>query len=1340
MSSNELSPAPTATEPRLIVGIGASAGGLEPLERFFAAMPADTGMAFVVLQHLSPDFESRMDELLGRQTRLPIHKVIDGIEVGPDQIYLIPPKKEMIIAGKKLLLTDKDDARGFSLPIDHFFRSLAHEAGRRAVAIVLSGAGSDGSRGIRDVHENGGLVLCQVPETARFQGMPLSARQTGVVDAFLPPEQMPSAILAYLNDPARSSDPTDQEAVPSGAAMEDVIRLLRAEYGIDFNHYKPTTVIRRIERRLSLCNQLDVAAYARLLATDASELNALYRDLLIGVTRFFRDVDAFDLVEKRVVPAILAATPPKEEIRVWVAGCATGEEAYSLAILFHEQLEAARRPLNLKIFATDVHRHSLEVASSGLYSEEALSEVTPARRERYFVRDEHRYRVAKDLRQLIVFARHNVITDAPFTRLDLISCRNLLIYFQPMPQKKALSLFHFGMKTGGTLLLGPSETPGELGDEFDTVDAHWRVYRKRRDARLPDIRLSLTSVPPAVPSRPMFTTGHSVPGLLGVYDQLLERVMPPSVLLDEHYQLVHSFGGAEKFLHVRPGRPSNNVLDMVDDGLKPALLGALQHAYKERKVLRLSGVPVRGPDGDQEYRLSIDPVVAAPGAVPHYLVSFESKGPVLAAPESAAALDVPAASRDYVAALESELRFTKESLQATIEELETSNEELQATNEELVASNEELQSTNEELHSVNEELYTVNIEHQRKITQLAELTDDLDGLLHGIDVGVLFLDEELCIRKYTAQAARVFRLLPQDVGRRLDSFAPTIQYPNLEADVVQVLQTGQAQQREVTSRDGVIYLLRILPHRSRAAKNGVVVLLVDVSELKRSEARVRRLSSIVESSSDAIFARDAEGKIIGWNRGAEALYGWSAEEASGRDSLFMVPEGAERATALEKLRKAQRGEALQPYEAVHLRRDGSSVDVSVAHAPVYDEHDLVVGVSSIARDITQRRRDEAEVRRALLMRDQFMAMLSHELRNPLAALLNACALLENAGPLERKQRAVQIVGRQCRHMARLLDDLLDVSRMRQDDIELRKTRIDFRATVEAAVERVRPSADAADLRLDVELPQAPVEVYGDADRLQQVEVNLLTNAIKYTQRGGSVCLTLGIESGRAVLRVSDTGTGIAPHMLERIFEPFVRAVDEEKPVHGKSPSGMGLGLALVRSFVRAHGGEVRAFSQGPGMGSEFVVRLPLAEEAAKAPPAPRHAGITGGESIVLVEDQDDNRMLLSEILSGAGYEVLSASDGKEAIELIEQKRPPVAVVDIGLPLLSGYDVARDVRTRLQRTDMFLVALTGYGQQQDREAVLQAGFDQHLVKPVDISTLLDVLRARRTLRAPPGAGV
>src|SRR5579883_1708502 len=423
----------------IVVGIGASAGGLEPLERFFAALPGDSGMAFVVLQHLSPDFESRMDELLARQTPLPIHKVTDGVAVEANAIYLIPPKKEMIISGGRLLLTDKDDVRGFSLPIDHFFRSLAHDRGRRAVGIVLSGAGSDGSRGIRDIHEAGGLVLCQSPESARFQGMPLSAKQTGIVDAFLAPDQMPEALVRYVRDPERRwEESDDREPMPTGAAIEEIMRLLRAEYGIDFAHYKPSTVMRRIERRLALSNRIDIGDYARLLGSNPEELNALYRDLLVGVTRFFRDPEAFDRLQTEIIPAILAGTNAKEEVRVWIAGCATGEEAYSIAILFHEQLEAARRPINVRVFATDVHRTSLEIAAAGIYDEDALADVGGPRRDRYFIKDDHRYRVCKELRQMIVFARHNVILDAPFTRLDMITCRNLLIYLQPVVQRKVL--------------------------------------------------------------------------------------------------------------------------------------------------------------------------------------------------------------------------------------------------------------------------------------------------------------------------------------------------------------------------------------------------------------------------------------------------------------------------------------------------------------------------------------------------------------------------------------------------------------------------------------------------------------------------------------------------------------------------------------------------------------------------------------------------------------------------------------------------------------------------------------------------------------------------------------
>ncbi len=1319
-----------------IVGVGASAGGLEPLERLFAALPPDSGMAFVVLQHLSPDFESRMDELLGRQTSMPIHRVTDGIEVRPNAVYLIPPRKEMIISGGKLLLTDKDDSRAFSLPIDHFFRSLAHDMGRRAVAVVLSGAGSDGSRGIRDIHEAGGLVLCQTPESARFQGMPLSARQSNVVDIFLEPKDLATALVRHARDPGRLTQEEHelQPELPS-AAMEDILRLLRAEYGIDFAHYKPSTVIRRIERRVALTNLPDLSAYARHLASNAAELNALYRDLLIGVTRFFRDPEAFTRLEVELIPQIIARVPQDQEIRVWVAACATGEEAYSVAMLLHEQLESAHRPLNLRIFATDVHRVSLEVAGAGLYDDEALAELSQARRDRYFVKDGDRWRVCKELRQVVVFARHNVISDAPFTRLDLITCRNLLIYFQPIVQKKVLSLLHFGLKAGGALVLGPSETPGELSDEFDTVDGHWRIYKKRRDARLPDIRVPLSVGSPMGGARVVNSRGWPGPQLMAVYDELLGKIMPPSLLLDDAHHLVHTFGCAEELLRLKGGRTTTNVLDLVGDELKTALLGAMQHAHKERATVRLNGVPVERNGKRDEYRVSIQPIDT--GAVMHYLVQFELEGERAAPRPPELAVDVPEPSRSYLAALESELRFTKESLQATIEELETANEELQATNEELVASNEELQSTNEELHSVNEELYTVNVEHQRKITQLAEMTDDLDNLLHSIDVGVLFLDEKLCIRKYTSHVANVFRLLPQDVGRRFDAFAPTIQHPGLEADVNQVRETGRLVEREVTSRDGVIYFLRILPYRSNSAKQGVVLTLIDMSALKKSVARERRLSAIVEQSSDAITAEDTSGRIVSWNRGAEHLYGFTDDEAIGRDAGFFVPDEHRADDAFTRQRAAD-GQAGEAYETSRLRKDGSRVDVQLSVSPLYDEHEAFIGVSTIARDITQQKRDQLAVKRALKMRDQFMAMLSHELRNPLAALQHASTVLSGRGQRagEVNQRAVQVVERQCKHMARLLDDLLDVSRMRQDGVDLRKTRVDLRTTIEAAVERVRPLADAARVKLDVDLPNQELPVFGDPDRLQQLEANLLSNSIKYTPAERRVLLTAGVNGdGCAFVRVEDEGIGIPADMLERIFEPFVRAVDSDMPDHHPQRGGMGLGLALVRSFARAHGGEVRATSPGRGEGSAFTVTIPLAE--ANDSPA-LESVVSAADRLVLVEDQDDSRVLLKAILEDAGYQVLTADDGESAVRLIESARPGIALVDLGLPVMSGYEVARSVRRSFGTADIFLVALTGYGQQQDREKVLEAGFDQHLVKPIDAPSLIKILQSRQRLRLVSGA--
>ncbi|MCA9070023.1 MAG: PAS domain-containing protein, partial [Planctomycetaceae bacterium] len=544
---------------------------------------------------------------------------------------------------------------------------------------------------------------------------------------------------------------------------------------------------------------------------------------------------------KDVVTPIVSQVDPEQEIRAWIPGCATGEEAYSLAILFHEQLHEDQRPLNVKIFATDVHRESLNFASAGVYSAEQLGDISAERRDRYFERIGEEYHISQELRKMIVFAPHNVITDAPFTKLHLISCRNLLIYFQPVVQKKVLSLFHFGLRRGGFLFLGSSESPGELRDEFDVLDKHWKIYRKRRDVRLPtSMRLQLSTLQNPISRQrehiPRHLPAHEG-SLIEYYDALLNMHMPVAILIDEKYQLLHTFGGAEKYLQVKGGRSPVSVLEMLDDELKTAATGGLQHSKKENTQVRYSGVRVKRGDPEEQIKLTITPVQISPDKPRAFVLSFEHlEGQTTKAKSSGEEYDAKQMTREQIGALENELQFTKENLQATIEELETSNEELQATNEELVASSEELQSTNEELQSVNEELYTVNAEHQRKITELTEMTDDMSSLLESTDVGVIFLDRDLRIRRFTPRVADKFSLLPQDVGRRIDTFAHTIEAPELLSDVRQVLENGDRIEKEVVDQAGTPYFLRILPYRSQHRTLGVVLTLIEISKLREAEA------------------------------------------------------------------------------------------------------------------------------------------------------------------------------------------------------------------------------------------------------------------------------------------------------------------------------------------------------------------------------------------------------------------------------------------------------------------------------------------------------------------------
>jgi two-component system CheB/CheR fusion protein len=1299
-----------------IVGVGASAGGLEALQRLFERIPLTGQMAFVVVQHLSPDFKSLMDELLTPHTRMQIHRAEDGMQVEADHIYLMPAKNEMIVAGGRLLLTERDPSKGLSLPIDSFFRSMAEDVGTHGIAVVLSGTGSDGSRGIRSVHEAGGLVIAQTESSAKFDGMPRSAVDTGIVDLVLAPEDIGDTLVKYLEHDGRLGDP---EAPAEGEdVMGRIFELLKKESGgIDFADYKGSTVGRRIERRLLLTESRDLDEYVTRISQDGEELSALYKDMLIGVTRFFRDPDLFQRLKTDIIPQLVRAST--EEVRVWVPAVASGEEAYSLAMLIDDAFRQAGRPPVFRIFATDVHRPSLEAASSGHYPLESLVHVPAELRDRYFERQGDGYQVSNDLRGHIVFAHHNVLRDAPFTRLDLVSCRNFLIYLKPPAQRRVLALFHFGLKTGGTLLLGPSETPGPLSEEFATLDTRWKLFRKSRDVRIPDVKISSPSMAAAMATRPIVGRQSAEdPRVVRGREALLNRYSPPTLLVDENGRLLHSFNGAGDFLSQRDGKPSLNVLELLEGNLRFVVAGALKRTQKDHTPVTYGGVEI---GKDRRVRVVVSAVPGDGRGDECFAITFEEERTI--APETwTEPASVDSLVQDRLSSVENELRVTKENLQATIEEMETSNEELQATNEELIASNEELQSTNEELHSVNEELYTVNAEYQAKIAELTELTADMNHLLEATEVHTIFLDSNLRLRKFTPKVAQTFNLLPQDLGRRIDAFAHNLRDDGLVRDLERVAAGHPAVEREVEDREGRPHFLRVLPYRTaQNPVDGVVVTLVDLSPLRMRERTLQRkedqIRAILDHSPAFIWVKDPGGRYLVASRQSQSVVGVASEALLGKTDHDFLPLGlADQLRATER-RCLETGETVESEEIVPV--DGRSRTVLTVEFPLRDEQGQIYALSGIASDITERKRDAEEIRQAVERRDQFLAMLSHELRTPLGAILNAADLLERGTGERPPSYARDVIRRQTRHMAKLVDDLLDVGRVTRDQLVLDAHLVDVRGIVEEVVETLRPDAERRGLQLEMTVPAEPLPVQGDSARLRQIFTNLINNAVGYTP-SGRIDVALHNGGPRVAVSVHDTGMGLSAEDLTRVFELFYQtpqALDRKR-------GGLGVGLTLALRLARLHGGDISADSPGQGKGCTFTVTFPRADGAVDTVPddAQRPAA---GLRIVLVEDNEDIRDTLQDLLRMEGHEVVAECEGIKGADTIVERCPDVAIVDLGLPGMDGFAVAKRVRGARGST-VRLIALTGYGGREDRMETAGAGFDRHLVKPIDHDMLMRVL--------------
>lgn len=832
-------PAGISTEQApLVIGIGASAGGLEALQQLFACIPPDSGLGFVVVQHLSPDYKSLMADILGKHTSISVYQAENGMRVEPDTVYLIPPKKLMTIRDGKLILTDYA-ANSLNHPIDTFFASLAEEKREHAIVAVLSGTGTDGTNGVKLVKEHGGLVIAQAPESAKFDGMPRSVINTGLADFVLSPEEIAEEILNFSNNPTllrplRGDSPIseDETLFSEEETLSHIYAILKNASGIDFTYYKRSTILRRIERRMLVTHTSSLAEFAHLLGDSPEEVHILVKEILIGVTNFFRDPAFFEKLKYNAIYKIVERAREDEPIRVWSAGCSTGEEAYSIAILFHEVMEELSVRRDVKIFATDVDSRAIEQAGKGIFSENIIDDITPGRLAKHFIKAGDQYQISKEIRRMIVFATHNMFSDPPFGKLDLISCRNVMIYFQPVMRRGLFAIFHSALKNGGFLFLGKSETAGEYVNLFKPVCSAEKIYVHKAEGKVEDLAPPTFNIPNiqniSLKGLQSGLRQNDEAQVESRYVRFLERHLPATVVLNGDNTVLHFFGSYNDYMALSPGKASLNFFHMVSEDLSLVAATAISRCRSEHSAITYTGIVVDCPSGRRIISLTVEPI---PGDSEEddglvAVIFQENTEAVVDGEIEKFDLDATAARR--IADLEREFQESQNDLRATIQRLETVNGELQAANEELLTANEELQSSTEELQSVNEELYTVNTEHQLKLDELTTMTNDLSNFLSSTMIGILFVDSNLNIRMFTEYVGREFQLMEHDIGRPIQIFAHSFPDEEIERDCRTVLKDLKSIDREVTAMNGRFYTLRIAPYRTTENSiRGLVITIID---------------------------------------------------------------------------------------------------------------------------------------------------------------------------------------------------------------------------------------------------------------------------------------------------------------------------------------------------------------------------------------------------------------------------------------------------------------------------------------------------------------------------------
>ena len=1335
-----------------VVGLGASAGGLEALIRCFEHLPTAPDMAFVVILHLSPEHESNAAAILQRSTKMAVLQVKEATKIERNHVYVIPPSRSLLMYDGHLALVPSQRDRGRHIAIDLFFRTLAEAHKERAVGVILSGTGSDGAVGLASIKEYGGIVVAQSPNDAEHRGMPDSAIATGKVDFVLPVTEIPQKLIDLWAN-ARKIElpfPTDSDlkvlAPESPQAAEEALRgilaLLHKKTGHDFKHYKRATVLRRIERRLQVNNLRTLPAYLDFLDRQATEAPALLNDMLIGVTNFFRDRDSFEALERDVVPRLFEPPLDEEGVRAWVAGCSTGEEAFSLAILLSDALSRSPTPRPIQVFASDIDEASLASARLGKYPEAIVTDVPPTYLRDYFTRIDSGYQANESIRKRVLFAAHNLLRDPPFSRLDLVLCRNLLIYLDREVQRDILQMFHFALRSGGYLFLGSSETADAAPGLFEPIDRRHRIYRAaaevRSSRRMPAFplggRIHHATTRPGVTMAPKGLKPPTIAELhmRGAFDDDTTG----TVVVDRALDILHTSPGASQFLQFTSGDPSRQLLSVANPEIRAELRLALFEFSKSQAKVTSPPVRIHTDGPASTVRMTVRPLQSdSPNGL--MLVRFVK--------ERVDAASIPSPGDDSALAhLEQALQRKDEQLQATVtqfstttEELRSSNEELQALNEELRSASEELETSKEELQSNNEELLTVNVELKAKVEETAQVNDDWQNLLRASEIATVFVDAHMRIKRFTPLAATIFNLINGDVGRSLFDLTHRLEYPDLASDAAETFKTLKMVEREVRSDDGRWFLARLLPYRTgENLIGGAVLNFVDISSRVLAESNMHlgeeQLQLVAQSLPEfAILTLDPDGRITSWSRGAQNLFGYSEAESLGQsfDIIFTSEDRAAGRPAFELERAAAEGRC--PDERWHVRKDGSSVFISGVLARL--TMGGLQGFAKIAHDITALRQSQDEgtaaidaAREATRLKDEFLAVMSHELKHPLNLIhINAQLLLNlpETKVIPAIRKASETIERSVATQVRIIDDLLDLSRTQAGKLRLDLSPLELVEALEPSMEWATQQAKNKQLGFVYKAPAEPIYVHADVVRIEQVVMNLLSNALKFTASGGWVEVRLFKAGEEAVLQVIDNGRGIAPAFLPQVFGMF----EQEERAASRREGGLGIGLGLARELVVLHGGRIDAASAGAGLGATFTLRLPVHERSDFAPldHAPEVTNPLQGLRILVVDDDPDGIETLGMLLGIEGAEVTAARSGADALRFCETKGFDLIISDIGMPMMDGSQLIATLRRRPTTERTPAIALTGYGRPQDVKAALTAGFTAHLTKPVNMVRLREL---------------